>query len=114
MKESFKLNGKEGRIKARGRDAIQYGKENIDVSYLEQLLDSYQTNGIAVLMEYFKENCIDEKTNIKDSVDKLYNYIEKNGLEKISSYVSHSGNYSLPRKQEFIGAINRYRGLKIK
>lgn len=114
LKQSFNLNGKEGRIKSRGRTAVQYGKESIDLMYLEQLLDSYQANGIAVLLEFFKENCLDEKTSLKDSVDKMYIYIEKNGLDKVSAYTSHPGNYSLPRKEEFAGAVNRYRGLKIK
>ena len=114
LNKSFKLTGKDGRIRFKGKNIIQYGKENIDISYLEQLLDSYQTNGIAVMMEYFKENFIDEKSDIVESVDRIYDFIEKNGLESISSYTSHLGNYSLPRKQEFIGTINRYRKLNIK
>ena len=114
LKKSFSLSGKEGRIKARGKNVIQYGKENIDISYLEQLLDGYQSNGIAVMIEYFKDNFLDERTSIKDSVDRLYEFIRKEGLEAVASYTGHPGNYSLPRKEEFIGTINRYRGLKIK
>ena len=114
LRKSFSLSGREGRIKARGKNVIQYGKENIDISYLEQLLDGYQSNGIAVMLEYFKDNFLDEKTSIKDSVDRLYNHIKEEGLEAVASYTNHPGNYSLPRKEEFIGTINRYRGLKIK
>ncbi len=114
LKKSFSLSGKEGRIKARGKNVIQYGKENIDISYLEQLIDGYQSNGIAVILEYFKDNFLDEKTGIKDSVDRLYEFIREKGLEAVASYTGHPGNYSLPRKEEFIGTINRYRKLKIK
>ncbi len=114
LKKSFQLSGKEGRIKARGKNVIQYGRENIDISYLEQLLDGYQSNGIAVLLEYFKDNYLHNEKNLKEIVDMLYMEIEKKGVESVSSYSSHPGNYSLPRKQEFIGTINRYRGLKIK
>ncbi len=114
LKKSFSQSGREGRIKSRGRNVIQYGKENIDISYLEQLLDGYQSNGIAVMLEYFKDNFLDERTSIKDSVDRLYEFIRKEGLEAVASYTGHPGNYSLPRKEEFIGTINRYRGLKIK
>ncbi len=114
LRKSFQFSGKEGRVKAKGKNVVQHGKENIDISYLEQLLDAYQTNGIAVMLEYFKENLVDGKTDLKKAVDNLYSIIEERGLAEISSYTSHPGNYSLPRKQEFIGAINRYRGLKIR
>ncbi|WP_390890030.1 hypothetical protein, partial [Leptotrichia wadei] len=30
------------------------------------------------------------------------------------SYTGHPGNLALPRKQEFCGAVNRYRKLRIK
>lgn len=71
--KSFQVSGKEGRVKAKRKKkcSAAWRKENIDISYLEQLLDAYQTNGIAVMLEYFKENLIDGKTDLKKAVDNL-------------------------------------------
>ena len=114
LKRSFSLSGKEDRIKAKGKYSIFYGKEMIDISGLEQLVDDSQTNGIAVMMDYFRNKVLDEKLTLSEAADKIYEHISKFGLDSISSYTGHPGNLALPRKQEFCAALNRYRKLKIK
>ena len=44
----------------------------------------------------------------------MYDLIDEEGIEAISNFDGHPGNLALPRKQEFIGTLNRYRGLKVK
>ena len=114
LKRSFSLSGKEDRIKAKGKYNIFYGKEMIDISGLEQLVDDSQTNGIAVMMDYFRNKVLDEKLTLSEAADKIYEHISKFGLDSISPYTGHPGNLALPRKQEFCAALNRYRKLKIK
>lgn len=114
LKRSFSLSGKEDRIKAKGKYSIFYGKEMIDISGLEQLVDDSQTNGIAVMMDYFRKKVLDERLTISEAADKIYEHISKFGLDLISPYTGHPGNLALPRKQEFCAALNRYRKLKIK
>ena len=114
LKRSFSLSGKEDRIKAKGKYSIFYGKEMIDISGLEQLVDDSQTNGIAVMMDYFRNKVLDEKLTLSEAADKIYEHISKFGLDSISPYTGHPGNLALPRKQEFCAALNRYRKLKIK
>ncbi len=114
LKKSFSQSGKLDKIKAKGKYSILYGKELIDISGLEQLVDDSQTNCIAVMIDYFKDKVLDEKLTLSQAADKIYEKIEKDGLDSISSYVGHPGNLALPRKQEFCGAVNRYRKLKIK
>ena len=114
LKRSFSLSGKEDRIKAKGKYSIFYGKEMIDISGLEQLVDDSQTNGIAVMMDYFRNKVLDEKLTLSEAADKIYEHIAKSGLDSISPYTGHPGNLALPRKQEFCAALNRYRKLKIK
>ena len=60
LKRSFSLSGKEDRIKAKGKYSIFYGREMIDISGLEQLVDDSQTNGIAVMMDYFRKKVLDK------------------------------------------------------
>jgi len=114
LKKSFSQSGKLDKIKAKGKYNILYGKELIDISGLEQLVDDSQTNCIAVMIDYFKNKVLDEKLTLSQAADRIYEKIEKEGLDSISSYTGHPGNLALPRKQEFCGAVNRYRKLKIK
>ncbi len=114
LKKSFLQSGKLDKTKAKGKSNILYGKELIDISGLEQLVDDSQTNCIAVMIDYFKNKVLDEKLTLSQAADRIYEKIEKDGLDSISSYTGHPGNLALPRKQEFCGAVNRYRKLKIK
>lgn len=114
LKKSFSQSGKLDKTKAKGKYSILYGKELIDISGLEQLVDDSQTNCIAVMIDYFKNKVLDEKLTLSQAADRIYEKIEKDGLDSISSYIGHPGNLALPRKQEFCGAVNRYRKLRIK
>ena len=114
LKKSFSQSGKLDKTKAKGKYSILYGKEFIDISGLEQLVDDSQTNCIAVMIDYFKNKVLDEKLTLSQAADRIYEKIEKDGLDSISSYTGHPGNLALPRKQEFCGTVNRYRKLKIK
>ena len=114
LKKSFSQSGKLAQTKAKGKYSILYGKELIDISGLEQLVDDSQTNCIAVMIDYFKNKVLDEKLTLSQAADRIYEKIQKEGLDSISSYTGHPGNLALPRKQEFCGAVNRYRKLKIK
>ena len=114
LKKGFSLSGKEDRLKAKGKYAILYGWNNIDISGLEQLVDESQTNCIAVMIGFLKNKVIDEKKTIEQSLDQMYRHIEKSGLDSISPYTGHPGNLAMPRKQEVFAAISRYRGLVVK
>ena len=114
LKKSFSQSGKLDKTKAKGKYSILYGKELIDISGLEQLVDDSQTNCIAVMIDYFKNKVLDEKLTLSQATDRIYEKIEKDGLDSISSYTGHPGNLALPRKQEFCAAVNRYRKLRIK
>ncbi len=114
LKKSFSKKGKDGRLKAKGKHTILYGKEPIDISGLEQLAGNSQTNAITAMIDYFKDEVLDEEMTLSEAVDRIYEKIEADGLDGISPFDGHPGNMALPRKQEFCAAINRYRGLKMK
>ncbi|SDK88141.1 ABC-ATPase domain-containing protein [Lacicoccus qingdaonensis] len=114
LKSGFPKSGKESRLKTKGRTTILYGREPIEISGLEQLVDDSQTNCISVMIEYFRNQILDDRLTMSETADRIYNDIEKNGLDSISPYSGHPGNLALPRKQEFIGTLNRYRSLKVK
>lgn len=111
---SFSKKGKDDCLKAKGLHTITYGKEGIDISGLEQLVDASQTNALTVMIDYFRHHAIDGHTSLIEATNQMYELIEKDGLSAVSNFNGHPGNLALPRKQEFIGTLNRYRGLKVK
>ena len=119
-KKSLPSLGRETRIKVRNKDCISYGKSDIHVDYVEQLVDSNQTNCMGVMLEYIVSEILsknmkdNEQMTLNQVVTKLYEKIEKEGLGAISPYTRHPGNLVLPRKYELCAAINRFRELKMK
>lgn len=117
QKNSLQPVGRENRIKVRSKDCISYGKSDIQLDFVEQLIDYNQTNCIGVLVEYIVNNVLAKNSNgatMRQVVDQVYTKIEKDGLAAISPYTRHQGNLVLPRKYELCAAINRYRELKVK
>ncbi|GAA5422396.1 ABC-ATPase domain-containing protein [Tetragenococcus halophilus] len=114
LKSSFSKKGKDARLKSQGQHAILYGREPIDISGLEQLVDDSQANCIAMMIDFFQKELLNEQVTLTQAVDQVYDYIDRFGLDAISPYGGHPGNLALARKQELCAAINRYRGLKIK
>lgn len=114
LKSSFSKKGKEDRFKVKGRYSILYGKELIDISGLEQLVDNSQTQCLADMIDYYQNHLLNEQDTLAQAADKLYDFIEQNGLDALSQFHGHPGNLALPRKQEFCATLNRYRGLKVK
>ena len=114
-KSSMPALGRDTRIKVRNRECISYGKSDIHLDYVEQLIDGNQTNCIGAMLEYIVSEMLTKGTmTINEIIDKIYTKIEKEGLGAISSYTRHSGNLVLPRKHELCAAINRFRELKVK
>ncbi|MBE6024848.1 MAG: ATPase [Cellulosilyticum sp.] len=117
-KGSLPTLGREMRIKVRNKECISYGKSDIHLDYVEQLIDANQTNCIGTMLEYIVSEILSKVGNkeitVGQIVDTLYEKIEKEGLGGISPYTRHPGNLVLPRKYELCAALNRFRELKVK
>lgn len=114
IKKSLNVKGKL-KIKVRGVNRIQYGKSNIDLSYVEQLVDDSQTRAISQIIRYMYKNHMDNKTTLKELVDIVSNDIDKEGLQIISQFRNKPpGDLALPRKYEIASALNRLRTMTIK
>lgn len=113
LRKSFNEGPKGIKIKVFDKDKFLYNKCEVDLRALEQLVHSSQTRAIGEIFKYIKYNICDDKLSIIECVEKAYDIIDKKGLEGISSLKGHPGNLALPRKYEVIGALNRFRELKI-
>ncbi|MBF7082342.1 ABC-ATPase domain-containing protein [Desulfallas sp. Bu1-1] len=112
LPEAFRLQG--DKVKARGLNDIQLGRDNIDLQNVEQLVDNSQTAALAAIIKYAALRYIDGKTTLMQVIQAVLHDIEKGGLEVVSPFKGqHPGDMALPRKYEIAAAFNRYRGLKV-
>ncbi|QGU06957.1 putative ATPase of the ABC class [Corynebacterium occultum] len=97
--------------RARGAGAIQYGRNDIDLRVLSQLVDPGQTQAIALALEYLAGEA--DGRSLRELLAQLYQKLDVEGLDGLSPHPGHPGHYSLPRPQEVLAALNRWRGLEI-
>lgn len=108
--------GKRKKIKTRGFDEIIFGSHNIDLSAVSQIVDTSQVNAISAILEYsMKKSFIDGENDMRNILDRVFEDIEKYGLEILSFHEDgHPGSYAMPRRHEVAAAINRLRALKVR
>ncbi len=107
--------GKKVKVRPRGLQRLQFGRDDIDLGGLEQLVSKGQTRAIGDMIVYaLKNKVIDGRRSLKEILDYLEEQLDNHGLEVISPFNSPEGNYHRPRSLEVGAALNRLRSLKIK
>ncbi|MFO8235066.1 MAG: ABC-ATPase domain-containing protein [Bacteroidales bacterium] len=101
---------KRKRIKTGGIKTIQFGREVIDISAVEQIADSSQVNAIGEALVYAKKYMENRKT-LKEIIDRVEQDMMNKGLNIIGHPIN--GNYAFFRKTELAAALNRLRSLEI-
>lgn len=97
------------KIKVQGTDGFLLGKQNVDLRYIEQLIDSEQTAALGLLLKYAFEYLADNKRTITDIVQYLYDQLQNKGLSFFSEGSYISCGYAVPRIQEIYSCFNRCR-----
>ena len=99
------------KMKTLGKDAFSINKDTVDLRYVEQIADAEQTTALGYTLLYAKLHLMDGKKDLCAVADELMQIIETKGLSAIldSKYVK--SNLAMPRKQEIMAAMNRYRAL---
>lgn len=104
--------GKRGiNIKTRGKNLIQFGSENIDLSQVEQIVDGSQTRAIAEALLYMKKHCLEDGATVSRALDSVEDVIRENGLDALKP--GSPGNLARFRRFELAAALNRLRSLKV-
>ncbi|MDY3919472.1 MAG: ABC-ATPase domain-containing protein [Candidatus Limivivens sp.] len=98
------------KIKVQGRDQLFYGKELIDLRYVEQLIDPEQTKALGYFLSWLCANA--DGRSLSEQIRSLYSRVEKEGFGFLCP-----GNcppfVALPRIQEVFACCNRYRGIRL-
>ncbi len=97
-------------INAREINRLNFGKQTIDLTDVEQLIELSQTKAIGFAMEYAKKH-IDKETPLSEVVRRVITDIDENGLDVLSKKMS--GHFARFRGLELAFAINRMRGLNV-
>ncbi|MDE7282476.1 MAG: isopentenyl-diphosphate delta-isomerase, partial [Lachnospiraceae bacterium] len=102
------------KIKRLGKTAFSIGKENLDLRYVEQLVDEEQTQTLAYLLRYAKEHYADMQTeknrgnDIVSIVRALENILNTKGFAGICDKGNVPSGLAMPRVQEIFACFNRY------
>ena len=80
---------------------------------MEQVIDSEQTNLLAVLLRTLEEDYFDGKTTLPECTERLYRDLRKDGFKAVHGDTI-PGNLAMIRKQELYAMVNRYRALKLR
>lgn len=104
------------KIDARGLDRIVFGKHDIDLRGLEQLVDPSQTRAIGDAIHYACEHLMAGEVSLANVVEQLEFLFDQHGLDFLAPLGregEHPGNYARPRRFEIAATINRLRTLSV-
>jgi len=114
---SESLDPRKGRrevhLKARGTRTLLFGRDEIDLSHVEQIVEDGQVRAIGYGMAYARQRYRDGTRSISDILQGLSVELEKSGLDGISP-MPYPGDLVAFRQQELAAAINRLRTLRMK
>lgn len=97
------------KVKVHGWDTISLDRTELDLRYLEQLVDEGQTAAMAYFMQYMLSKLADGKKTAVQLVNLLYQEIEKKGMLPLIPPNYGAGSPVLPRKQEMLACMQRFR-----
>lgn len=99
------------KVRVHGWDTISLDKNDLDLRYLEQIVDESQTAALAYIMQYILEKYADGRKTIpalaKEAADKL----EKDGILSMTPRNYGAGPAAMVRRQEILACLARYRML---
>jgi predicted ABC-class ATPase len=105
----FNEYGKKG-IYAKEVHRLTFGKDTIDLTDVEQLIELSQTKALGFALEYARKY-MDKKSTLKDIIIRVTADITKHGLDILSDKIS--GNFACFRALELAFTLNRLRGVDV-
>jgi len=98
------------KIDAKGVKTILFGRLEIDLGGVEQLVDESQTRAIGDMLHHLSLHYFTGDLSLRVALTRLMDDIDKGGLDILSPL--KRGDYALPRIFEVAAAVNRMRSLK--
>jgi len=114
VKGSIKaVKGRKLKLDSRGKTQVLLGKDIIDLSQIEQLVDSSQSRAISYALHYAASNLMDKKVSMEELMKKLDKALNNHGLDLLTPQGrKYPNNIARPRTFEIAAAMNRLRTFK--
>lgn len=108
--------GSKIKIKAQGVESLQFGAKNIDLHYVEQIVEPGQTRATGDMIHFaLQKKYINSRHTLKEIIAFLDQIANEQGLETFSpDPLRPNGDYARPRPLELAAAINRLRSLLVR
>lgn len=97
------------KVKVHGLDTISLDHTDLDLRYLEQLIDEGQTAALAYFLQYILTKLADGKKTAVQLIELLYQKIENDGMLPLIPPNYSAGSPVMPRKQEMLACMQRFR-----
>lgn len=101
--------GERIKTKTQGTDGFSVNKEQVELRYIEQLVDREQVDALSQILVYLSKHTFDGRKTVTDAVEWLYGQIESKGFAAFGA--EDSDHMAIPRKQEIYEMLNRCRNL---
>ncbi|MHC4617586.1 MAG: ABC-ATPase domain-containing protein [Planctomycetota bacterium] len=101
---------RQARIKCNCVGSIDFGRHNIDLSSVEQLVHISQTRAIGDAI-YYARSYMNGAGTLKEIIDAVLSDVNDKGLDALSRVPA--GNYACFRELELAAALNRLRSLSV-
>ena len=102
---------REVKLTSKGLDTIIFGTEEIDLSAVEQIVDSAQLRAIAIALVYAKKTYLKQKLTLAETLAQVKADISNRGLDTITHFPQ--GDLAFFRTLELAAAIDRLRTLQV-
>lgn len=101
---------RDAKIQVREQRLLEYGQKRIDLSQVEQLLDSGQTEAIGLLLAWCNRHDPQQKSGLIVTLQQALQKVEQQGLDLLFPW--KTGHLAMPRLYELAAAANRLREKK--
>jgi len=98
---------REAKIQVREQRLLEYGRKRVDLSQVEQLLDSGQTEAIGLLLRWCDQHHPQQELGLITTLQQALQEIEEEGLDILLPW--KAGHLAMPRLYELVAAANRLR-----
>jgi predicted ABC-class ATPase len=99
-------------LKARGLKTILFGRHEIDLSAVEQLVDESQVRAIGLALVYALDHYIDGRRTVAQILDAVEADLARDGLDVLDH--RRPGDLAMFRRFELAAALNRLRTLAVR
>jgi predicted ABC-class ATPase len=99
---------KDVRVRTRGTDSITFGRDDIDLSAVEQLVATSQLRAIAEALVWARSHA-DPEPLLPDLLDAVADLVDARGLDALTG--GHRGDLAEFRPVDLAAAINRLRSV---